>query len=67
MLMKYNLIYFYMLEFGVKILFAKKAFTTKKKKEKSKDHEPKGWDPDSSAAHLRKNSKGFEARQTWGV
>lgn len=36
MLMKYNLIYFYILEFGVKILFAEKAFTTKKEKEKKK-------------------------------
>lgn len=36
MLMKYNLIYFYILEFGVKILFAEKAFTTKKEKEKRK-------------------------------
>ena len=34
MLMKYNLIYFYILEFGVKILFANKAFTTKKKRKK---------------------------------
>lgn len=62
--MKYNLICSYILEFGVKILFAKRPLPLKKR---SKDQQPIEWSPYSSAPRCKKKSKASEARRTWGL